>query len=83
METIIGALPTLAGLIEKGGIIGVMLIACGVLAYEVKRLRVELVKAYRDRDVHRMGFALCKAACDAAKIAVDLTEMRDLEKEGA
>lgn len=85
MQDIISVLPALAGLVEKGGIIGIMLIACGVLSWEVNRLRKrdaertrEIAAIYAQRDRWRLAYVKCKAALDQAKIVVDLSDISDL-----
>lgn len=82
MAEILGALPQLSGLIEKGGVVGLLIIALGVLVYEIRRLRRELTLQYQLRDKYRLGFVLCKQACDSAGLKVDLSALSDLLKEG-
>lgn len=79
MADLLNALPQLAGLIEKGGVIGLLLLVAGVLGSEVWRLRKELVKAYSSRDKYRLGFAVCKAECERAGLKPDLSLLSDLE----
>lgn len=81
MESIFSSLPQLAGLIEKGGIVGVLLIALAALVWEIRRLRKDLTRTYALRDKWRAGFLICKAALDFNKIAVDLSHMEDVLKE--
>jgi hypothetical protein len=83
MESIFSSLPALAGLIEKGGIVGVLLIACGAMIWEIRRLRKDLTRVYAIRDKWRTGYTICKAALDFNKITVDLSMMQDVEKEDA
>lgn len=78
MQEIISALPALSALIEKGGIVGVMLIAIAVLVYERVRLSKELTSTYRQRDKWRLGYVICKQACDAAGLHPDLSQLSDL-----
>jgi hypothetical protein len=87
---IFGALPQLVGLIEKGGVIGLLVIFCGVLIWEIRRgretvnkMREELAKVYGQRDRCRLAFVKCKAACDAAQVKVDLSDISDMLGEGA
>lgn len=80
---ILDQLPKLAEIITKGGVTGVLLIVCGVLAAEVIRLRKVMGKVYMSRDKWRTGFTICKAALDFNKILVDLSAMQDVEKEDA
>lgn len=78
MVEIIGALPSLAGLVEKGGVIAVLIIIIVVLVKEVVRLRAEIKAAYVSRDKYRVGFAICKAECDRANIRIDLSLVNEL-----
>lgn len=85
MQELVTALPALSGLIEKGGIIGVLLIACGVLVWEIRRgrrreheFRNEMAKVYGQRDKWRIAFVKCKAALDAAGVKVDLSDLQEL-----
>lgn len=78
MQDFITALPAVSALIEKAGIIGVLVILGGLLAWEVLRLRRELAKCYRERDKARYAVVKCRAALDAAGIKVDLTDIADL-----
>lgn len=82
METIIGALPQLADLIQKAGVIGVLLIVAGVLVYEVRRLRMELGKVYANRDRLALAVVKLKTTCDAHDIRVDLNDLKDLIPNG-
>lgn len=81
MAEIVNALPQLASLIEKGGVIGLLIIISAVLGREVWRLRKDLTKQYALRDKYRLGFALCKQELDRNKITIDLSVMGDLLKE--
>jgi hypothetical protein len=78
MGEIIGQIPALAGLVEKGGVIGLLVIVCAVLGYEVRRLRAELAKTYGQRDKYRVGFVICKAECDRAGLKPDLSSLADI-----
>lgn len=85
MDQLLSALPQLAGLIEKGGVVGVMLIACGALVWEIKRgrrqlhdMRNELANVYGQRDRALLMVVKCKTICEANKITVDLSDVKDL-----
>lgn len=85
----IAALPQLAALIEKGGIIGVLLLVCGVLVWEIRRGRErervkaeELAKVYGQRDKARLALVQCRAACEAAGVKVHLSDLTDIIGEG-
>lgn len=78
MEGILGALPALADIIAKGGVVGLMLVVCGVLAWEVMRLRKQSVQVFAERDAYRLAYAVYKQACDAAGLKVDLAALQNL-----
>lgn len=75
---ILQALPQLAALIEKLGVIGVLLIAVIWLVYERLRLLKEVTATYKQRDRWRLACVKYKAACDQAHIAVDTSDLADL-----
>ena len=74
----ISALSALAPLIEKLGVIGLLLIGIGWLAFERVRLMRDLTKAYRQRDRWRIAYTKCKGALDANKITIDLSDLSDM-----
>ena len=78
MGELVNALPQLAGLIEKGGVVGLLVVIAGVLGNEVWRLRKELTKQYGLRDKYRLGFAICKAECERAGLKPDLSSLNDV-----
>lgn len=85
MGDIVGLLPQLAALIEKGGVVGVLLIVCGALVYEIRRSRRiihdkngELFNVYGQRDRALLMVVKLRTVCEANKIMVDLTDVRDL-----
>lgn len=51
---LLSALPQLASLVEKLGVIGVLLIAVGWLVYERLRLVKQGAKTFRQRDMARL-----------------------------
>lgn len=71
----VSVLPALAGIIEKGGIIGVLLIACAVLALEVKRTRKAAARTYLERDVARLKAERYKARLEGENIVVDVSDL--------
>jgi len=81
MADFIASLPQLAGVIEKGGVIGLLIIITAVLGHEVWRLRKDLSKQYALRDKYRLGFTLCKAELDRQNIKIDLSEMNAVLKD--
>lgn len=78
MPDIVAPLIAASGLIEKGGIVGVLLIFISALVWEVLRLRKTLTATYRERDKARMALIKCRAALDFANIKVDLSDVADL-----
>lgn len=83
MQEIVGAIAGAAGIIEKAGIIGVMLFVMAFLMWERVRLVKELSRMYRQRDRWRLAFVKCKAALDNANppIKIDLSDLSDLVGE--
>lgn len=75
MQELLAVLQGATGLIEKGGIIGLMLIVIGVMGYEINRLRKENVRAFRQRDKARLGWTLYRAAAEGAGLKVDVSAM--------
>lgn len=76
MEQIVAALPQLAELVNKGGVVGLLLLVCGVLVYEVNRLRKQSALTFAERDAYRLHYALYKAACDRENIRVDTSALQ-------
>lgn len=74
---LLSALPQLAALIEKLGVIGVLLIAVIWLIYERLRLVKDLTKTYAQRDRWRLACVKYRAACDQARIVVDTSDLSD------
>jgi ribosome-interacting GTPase 1 len=72
------AIPALAGLVEKAGIIGLLLIVVGMLIYERLRLLKELTKTLSQRDKWRLAYVKCKDALDHHGVKVDLTDLANL-----
>ena len=83
MPEIISTLPAIAGLVEKLGVVGLLIAAVVVLAYERMRLLRELKGAYSQRDRWRLACVKYKAACDSATppIRVDTSDLADLSVE--
>lgn len=73
---LIDSLPKFADLIQKAGVIGLLLIICGVLVNEVRRLRKQLTQTFAERDAYRLHYAVYKSACDREKIAVDVSALQ-------
>ena len=70
-------------LIEKLGVIGLLLVAMYFLIRELLRLRAELNKCYKQRDAARYAVVRYKTVCDSLipPVKVDLSDIEDLLKE--
>lgn len=81
MPDIVTPLVSYAGLIEKGGIVGVMVIFSGLMVYEIIRLRKILTATYKQRDHWRLAYVIVKGAADHAGARYDLSELAKLVGE--
>lgn len=86
MAEIFGSLAQATGIIEKGGIIGLLVIFCAFLIYERFRLMKQNVRIFRQRDKARMLHIRYKSACDHAGISVATNDIEkmfedDMEEE--
>lgn len=75
---LLAALPQLAALVEKLGVVGLLLVAVGWLIYERLRLMKEVVKVYAQRDRWRLACVKYRDACDHHGIKVDTSDLADL-----
>lgn len=78
---LIGSLPQLAALIEKLGVIGVLLIAVAWLVYERLRLVKQGMRTYRQRDRWRQISERYRGAILAAGAAVP--DIADIDRDFA
>lgn len=85
MDALLGSIPQLAGIVEKGGVVGVLLIVCAVLVWEIKRGRRlvhdkqdELASVYGQRDLALLAVVKLKTICEAHEIKVDLSDLKEL-----
>ncbi len=89
MQELLTTIASASGLIEKGGIIGLLLMFGGLLGYGCVRLRsdliachkqreAELTSAFKQRDKARFALVKCRAALEANGIKVDLSDISDL-----
>lgn len=69
-QEIIQALPQLAALVERGGIVGLLLIAVAYLIWERMRLMKDNRRVYKQRDRARMITERYRGALVAAAIPV-------------
>ena len=75
---ILNSIPALAGLVEKAGVVGPLLIVVGMLIYERLRLLKELTKTYAQRDKWRLAYVKCKDSLDHHGIKIDLADLASL-----
>lgn len=75
---LLAALPQLAALIEKLGVVGLLLVAVGWLVYERMRLLKDLVVSNRNLNRWRLASTKYRDACDHHGIKVDMTDLADL-----
>lgn len=75
MSDFVSALPQLAAIVEKAGIIGLLIIAAGVLAWYCLQLRKELLRVYAERDVARLKVERYRATCNEHDIEVDTADL--------
>lgn len=76
---LISALPQLGGLVEKLGVIGLLLAVVAWLINDRLRLLKELRNAYRDRDKARLKGERYRAALTASDIGIPDTADIDLQ----
>lgn len=78
MDTLIEQAPKFVDLINKGGVVALLVLICGVLIWEVRRLRKLAVVTFAERDGYRIAYVLYKSACDREKITVDISALQAL-----
>lgn len=78
MDQLLSALPSLVGVIEKAGTLGVLILIVGVLGMEVARLRKENTRTYGQRDKALLMVVKLKTVLESHDIKVDLSDIRDL-----
>ena len=81
MQELVGAIASFSGVIEKGGIIAVMMIMLGMLAKYCWSLKKLLAVVYRQRDRSRLIQIRYKGALDNAKITVDVSDIDRIFQE--
>lgn len=81
LAELLSALPQLAGILDKAGVIGALLIGVGVLFYERRRLMRQNVKVYRQRDRARLKEQRYLSRLQAEGIAVDVSDIDKLFEE--
>lgn len=75
MQELASTIASLAGVIEKGGMIGLLV---GIIAWGVRdrmRMRKEMLATYRQRDYCRQVRARYKYALDSKEIKVDISDI--------
>lgn len=82
MQELLTTLPALVKILEQAGVIGVLLIVCGVLIWEIRRgreqvhkMRDEMGVVYGQRDKARAISIRYKGQLDNAKITVDISDI--------
>jgi hypothetical protein len=75
---LVATLPQFVDVIQKAGVVGVLLIVCGVLVIERQRLVKEQKTIFAERDAYRLAYALYKAECDRNGLHVDTTALQAL-----
>lgn len=78
MQELVSGIASLSGVIEKGGIVGVMLIATAFLGWWCMKLRKQLALVFRQRDFARAVQFRYKGALDNAKLTVDISDIEKL-----
>lgn len=78
MDTLIELAPKFVDLIQKAGVVGLLVLVCGVLIWEVRRLRKQATVIFAERDAYRLAYAVYKAACDREKLTVDISALTAL-----
>lgn len=81
MSEIVAGISSLAGLIEKGGVIVVMMIVIYFLVRERIRLVRELTKAYRQRDRARAIQIRYRTELDRREVRVDISDIEQMFKD--
>lgn len=81
METLLSSVPALAGAIEKGGIIAVLLIVIVAGGMDWWRLRKDNKSAYVNLGKAREAVVMFKTLCDLNKIPYDLAGLKELFPE--
>lgn len=75
MQELVQALPVFSGLIEKGGVIGVLLVVVGFLIWDRVRLVKRVERTFAERDMSRMIEVRYKSFLDQNKIVVDISDI--------
>lgn len=76
---LLGTITALSGVVEKGGVIGLLIIFCVVVCIIAYKLREELKKVYARLEKARIAYALYRQACINNNIKVEIP--RDLFDE--
>lgn len=77
----VAVIPQLAGIIEKGGVIGMLLIVAVAIGWRLSRKERELNRVYAQRDFCRQVSARYKVLLDSHGIKVDITDLEQQRKE--
>ena len=80
LNEVLTLVPKVADIVEKAGIIGILLVVCGVLGWALWKRTAELSAVYRQRDKWRLAFVQAKSILVAEKLdsRLNLSDMEDL-----
>lgn len=78
---ILGLVPQLAGVVDKAGVVGLLILACAYLAWDRNRLQKEGRRTYRQRDKARLERERYKSACVNNQIVVDVSDIDKMFQE--
>lgn len=78
MQELVTALTALFGIVEKGGVAGVLIIAVGGLIWDRMRMVKRMELTFNQRDKARMIQIRYKGALDNAKIVVDVSDIIEM-----
>lgn len=78
---LVSVVPQLVTLVEKLGIIGILILGMAVLVRELMRVRREAARTYRQRDKARTISARYKTALDMNNITVDISDIEQMFKD--
>jgi hypothetical protein len=80
MQELVTQLPILSGLIEKGGIVGVLVIVIAFLIWDRVRLVKRMEITFAERDKARAIQIRYKTVLDQRQIAVDVSDIFEMFK---
>jgi hypothetical protein len=78
MQELLNALPVLSGVVDKAGVVGILLGGCIFLGWQLDKRRKELIKTYRERDKARMIQNRYKTVLDQRGIDVNVSDIIEM-----